>query len=142
MSVQVVNCGEETLEVFRINKPILVEIEFTVLQPISNFHLYLRVFTQDGILAFGSGDWDSGSTNTYSFLPGMYRARCVIPGDLLNSCSYSLTVMGMIPDVRYVFVEEHIVTWEINEIGGAGGATSNRRPGIFRPQLKWSVERS
>jgi len=72
-------------------------------------------------------------------LPGRYLARCVIPGDLLNQGNYSLTVEGVIPNVRYVFVEKDVLGWEVNEVGGAGGVISSGRPGIVRPRLKWEV---
>ena len=128
------------INTLNINEGCLVEIEYVVLESISNFHLYIRIFTQDGSIAFGSGDWDGEYMHKqYTYSPGRYRSQCFIPGDMLNSGSYSLTIMGMIPDVRYLFSESNVLIWEISEIGGAGGPTSNRRPGVIRPRLKWKI---
>ena len=138
-SIRLGDRAGNTGTVFKISEGLMVKIEFTVLQPISNFHTYIRVSTQDGIRAFGSGDWDDGNAEIFTLLPGSYLACCVIPGDLLNQGAYSLTVEGLIPNVRYVFVEENVLNWEVKEVGGAGGVISSGRPGIVRPRLKWEV---
>ncbi len=129
---------------FSIEEGFVAEIEFVVLRRIPNFHVYIRVFTEDGIIAFGSGDWDSSGPEealSRELISGRYRARCLIPGHLLNRGKYTLAVIGHIPQERYVFNEENLVEWEINEKGGAGGTTSLLRPGVFRPQLKWEFAR-
>jgi len=136
-AIRIMNELEHVATMFKINESISIEIEFTVLQQISNFHTYIRVFTQEGILAFGSGDWDDDNVEISRLLPGRYLTRCVISGNLLNRGSYSLTVMGQIPHARYVFVENNVLGWKILELDGAGGAISMNRPGVFRPKLKW-----
>lgn len=138
-SIRLVDHKGHTATIFKVNEGLSVEIEFTVFRSISNFHTYIRVLTEDGIIAFGTGDWDDDTVEMSRLLPGRYLARCVILGDLLNWGTYFLTVIGAVPDVRYVFVEENVLSWEISEIGGMGGGTSSRRPGIFRPKVKWSV---
>lgn len=140
-SIRLVNKAGDIASLFKINEGLAVEIEFTVLQLISNFHMYIRVFTQDGTIVFDSGDWDDGRMETSLLLEGQYLARCVIPGDLLNRGTYSLTIMGLIPDVRYVFVEENVLVWEISEFGGAGSSIGSHRKGIIRPRLIWSVSK-
>ena len=138
-SIRLGDRAGNTRTVFKISEGLMVDIEFTVLQPISNFHTHIRVFTQDGILVFGSGGWDDESVEISQLLPGRYLARCVIPGNLLNHGSYSLTVTGAIPNVRYVFVEENVLNWEVKEVGGAGGVISSGRPGVVRPRLDWQI---
>ena len=127
---------------FGIDEGFIAEIDFVVFHRIANFHMYIRVFTEDGIIAFGSGDWDGGETEEVfsgDFTPGSYRARCIIPGHLLNRGLYTLTVIGQIPQERHVFYEDNLLEWEISEKGGAGGTNSMLRPGIFRPRLKWDL---
>ena len=137
-SIRLVNPAGQISSVFKIDECMSVEIEYEVLQQISDFYTHIRVLTQGGIIVFGSGGWDDESVEISNHLPGRYLARCVIPNNLLNQGSYSLTVTGAIPNVRYVFVEENVLTWKISDIGGAGGAISTR-PGIIRPLLKWGV---
>jgi len=125
---------------FRISENILIDIFFEVLETISNFHLYIKVLTKEGITAFCSGDWDNNKNIFYKLKPGKFFVRCIIPGNLLNKGEYILTIMGQIPGVRYVFVEDGILSWKVIEIDGSGGAISVNRPGIFRPKLKWYLK--
>ena len=126
---------------FPIREGFAANVSFVVFREIANFHVYIRVITADGIIAFGSGDWDNLGPEAlkHVLLPGTYRARCVVPGHLLNRGVYTLTVMGQIPEKRYVFTEDGVVEFEISEKGGVGGGTSLLRPGVFRPCLEWSV---
>ena len=141
-SVCLTRANGQRSDEFRIDEGLTVETEFVVLQTISGFHMYIRVFTSTGVLVFGSGDWDSldGDATAHELAPGTYSARCRMPGNLLNHGRYSLTVNGQIPQGRYVFVEENVVGWDITEEGGVGGAVSLLRPGVIRPKLAWTVE--
>ena len=102
LSVRAVIETGEVSQVFRIDQGIFIEIDFAVLQRIEDFHVYIRVFSADGVLLFGSGDWDQDDPDypRSDFVPGTYRARCLIPKDLLNAGIYTLTVTGQIPEVR------------------------------------------
>jgi len=137
-AIRLVNEAGDVATIFRINESVSVEIQFTVLRPISNFHTHIRVITRDEIIVFGSGSWDDEPMENYLRLPGRYTARCAIPGNLLNRGRYYLTVTGTIPNARYIFVEENVLDWEIVEVGGAGGIIGPR-PGIIRPLIKWGI---
>ena len=137
-SVKLLNDSGHAAAVFPMNESLSIDMRFEVIKPLPNFHLYVRVHTKDGIVAFASGDWDD-CDRSYSKQPGVYVARCSIPGRLLNWGSYSLSVQGLIPNTRHVFTEDSVLSWDIIELGGSGGSTSSRRPGIFRPQLKWCI---
>ena len=139
-SIRLVNEVGNLASVFRINEGLSADIVFTVLQPIFEFHTHLRVFTQDGVLVFGTGSWDEKSAGNSQLLPGRYIARCVIPGNLLNRGFYYLTVTGAVPNVRYIFMEENVLGFEIIELGGAGGLIGFR-PGIIRPIIKWNISK-
>jgi lipopolysaccharide transport system ATP-binding protein len=124
---------------FDMDEEFSVEINYQVLKPISNFHLYIRVHTHDGVLAFCSADWDGGedlqSSHRY---PGQYVGRFIIPPHLLNRGSYMLSVLGVIPSVRVLFQESPVLMWRIDSRGGVGGVESAERQGIIRPLLRWS----
>ncbi len=125
---------------FRMDERYSIEIVYEVLKPISGFHLYIRVYTQDGILAFCSADWDGGEVENVHRDPGMYRGRLGIPSHLLNRGSYMLSILGIIPSVRIIFNESAALAWRITSEGGVGGAESIERKGIFRPELRWHNE--
>jgi len=140
-AVKLINYTDNSAKLFNIDQDILVEIEYIILRPTPNFHIYIQVFTQDGILVFGSADWDDLNSGISQSLSGHYVARCIIPANLLNWGEYSLTVKGMVPGINYLFEEDNILRWEINKIGGAGFTGSVNRPGILRPKLKWDIKK-
>lgn len=138
-SVRLLDVSDQEARLFRINEGLSIEIEFNVMERVANFHSSIRVMTQDRTLVFGSGDWDCEDVKNPHLDPGRYLSRCIIPGDLLNHGIYFLTVVGMIPDSRYLYIEESVLSFEISTTGGAGGATSSKRPGILRPRLRWEL---
>ena len=127
---------------FRIDEGFCVEVNAEVLRKLPDFHLYIRVASQDGTVVFGSGDWDGGPERAFANPtdPGPYRARCHVPPHLLNTGSYSVSVNGQIPQKDLLFSEEGLLDLEIDGQGGAGGVASLLRPGIVRPLLRWEVD--
>jgi lipopolysaccharide transport system ATP-binding protein len=124
---------------FHMNEGFSIELLYEVLKPISNFHLYVRVHTHDGVLAFCSADWDGkGKLENIHRDPGQYIGRLTIPPHLLNRGSYMLSVLGIIPSVRILFQESPVLVWKMDSGGGVGGVESVERQGIFRPLLQWS----
>jgi lipopolysaccharide transport system ATP-binding protein len=147
--VRVLADGRRISPIIAADESICIEIDFVVLRTTRDFHLTIRVHTRDGLPAFMSADWDlpvrdyvsEGTSGEYSLPPGSYVAHCTLPPNLLNSGPYSLSVVGLIPNVRYVFIEENAVTWEVEDLGGAGAFMSGRRPGVVRPLLEWRISR-
>ena len=123
---------------FHMDEELSIEIEFTILKPISNFHLYIRVHNQDGILVFNSADWDGCEVESNYLYPGQYLRYCKIPSNLLNKGRYTLDLNGLIPSIRFLFHESSVLTWEITSHGGIGGVESVERQGVFRILLQWS----
>ena len=126
---------------FCMNEAFAIKITFEVLKRSSSFHLYVRVYTEDGILAFASADWDKNGISAVDRQPGKYQMIVSIPSHLLNRGTYMLSVSGLIPDVRFVFQESSVLTWRILPQGGVGGFQSISRLGVFRPLLEWNEER-
>ncbi|MDT8316991.1 MAG: ABC transporter ATP-binding protein [bacterium] len=138
-SVRLLSADNQCKSSFRMDEHFRIEITFEVLIPITNFHLYIRVFTGEGILAFCSADWDGGDMNNKHRMMGRYTSLIDIPPYLLNSGSYMLSVEGIIPSVRFVFRESSVLMWQVEASGGVGGIESVKRQGVFRPKLNWCL---
>ncbi len=123
---------------FRIDESIAIKIVYELVESVSNFHFYARIYRQDGTLAFCTADWDGGEVESNQRTPGVYAIRFTIPAHLLNTGSYSLELLGIIPSVDTFFECSNIIHWSIDPHGGAGGIESVNRPGICRPLLGWS----
>jgi lipopolysaccharide transport system ATP-binding protein len=136
--VSIISSDGSAKSSFRMDEEFLIEIECTILKSISNFHLYIHVHNQDGILVFNSADWDGGEVKSNHLNPGQYLRHCKIPSNLLNKGRYTLDVNGLIPSVRFLFQESSALTWTITSQGGIGGVESVERQGICRILLQWS----
>ncbi len=124
---------------FRIDQEYHIRIRFQAQEALSNFHLYLRVYREDGTLAFCTADWDGAEVAPQVLAPGGHEASVGIPPHTLNTGTYYLDVLGIIPSIRTVFHVSHAVSWTVLAQGGAGGVESVARPGVFRPLLRWRL---
>ena len=131
--------GDGAPGTFRIDQKYIIRVRFEALDSLSNFHIYLRVFREDGTLAFCTADWDGGEALPNNLPPGSHEACVTIPPHTLNTGDYYLDVRGIIPSIKIVFHLPHAVRWRILAQGGAGGVESVARPGILRPLLRWRL---
>lgn len=131
--------GDGAPGTFRIDQKYVIRVRFEALESLSNFHIYLRVFREDGTLAFCTADWDGGEALPNNLPLGNHEASVTIPPHTLNTGEYYLDVRGIVPSIRVVFHVPHAVRWRILAQGGAGGVESVARPGIMRPLLRWRL---
>jgi lipopolysaccharide transport system ATP-binding protein len=133
--------GAPSVEV-HISDRLAVEMEFEILDPnpgpfIPNFHFH----TSDGNVAFVSMGTSRNATQA-----GTYKARCEIPGSLLNEGAYfvGLALTSFSKGVSVHFFERGAVSFNVRDPiegiesrGGWGGSM----PGSVRPNLVWNTER-
>jgi lipopolysaccharide transport system ATP-binding protein len=136
-SVRVLNSDTRTVTAsYDMRKPITIELTYDVLKPMRPSRLMFRLFNSDGTLIFTASDESIAPTNRQ---PGRYTVECTIPGGLLNSGSYTVSVLGDFPGIQNFFHEEHIVRFHTEAATGEVDRTqSDRLPGVIRPQnLVW-----
>jgi lipopolysaccharide transport system ATP-binding protein len=133
--------GKPSMEV-HISENLSVEMEFEILDrrhgPFTpNFHFN----TSDGTVAFVSVN-----TSRDAVAPGTYRARCEIPGGLLNEGTYfvGFGLTSFSSGVTVHFFEPGAVSFNVRDPiegiasrGGWGGSM----PGSVRPNLAWNTEK-
>ena len=133
--------GTTAMEV-HISENLSIEMDFEVLDsrhgPFTpNFHFN----ASDGTVAFVSVD-----TFRDAVAPGRYRARCEIPGGLLNEGTYfvgfGLTSFSL--GVTVHFFEPGAVSFIVRDpIDGTSsrGGWAGSMPGSVRPNLTWNTEK-
>ena len=138
--------GNPTGEV-DIRKPFRVIMRYELRQPVPvapypNFHF----LDTRGEVAFVScsGQYD-GSSGTE---PGVYIARCEVPGHLLNSETYfiGLALTFTHPSIHVSYFERDalavVLVDPIDEtLDSLRCGYSGPMPGIIRPRLDWSIHR-
>jgi len=85
----------------------------------------------------------SSSTRTASqrIGPGIYRATCQIPRDLLNQGTFTINRLLFVKDRGFsVFEHQNVLTFDVilpgeNQFGWVG-----KKEGVVRPALNWSID--
>jgi lipopolysaccharide transport system ATP-binding protein len=124
-----------------IRRQFTIEIEYRILQTLPQYRIALRLVTSDGTIAFVTSDSAHASYEKKSCDPGNYKARCFIPGKLLNEGTYSLTLSADIPFQKALFLEENAVEFHVEQTGGVNARFPEKWPGVVCPQLEWETER-
>jgi lipopolysaccharide transport system ATP-binding protein len=122
-------------------KPVMVEIEYTLLTAIRNLRIALAVQTTDSADLFESSDFlESAYINPRP--PGRYVSTATIPSHLLNTGTYLLSVVAEIPNERELICP-YSMRFVVEELASnqMGISLHGRPAGVIHPNLKWSVRR-
>jgi hypothetical protein len=120
-------------------QPFSVEIEYVVLKPTLGLRTGFRLISSDGIVIFTARDNDGSDLAHAERSSGAFTSRCEIPGGLLKSGQYSITVSGAIPNRRVNFQVESAVSFWVES---ADDGFERNRAGVVAPKLSWVVERT
>jgi lipopolysaccharide transport system ATP-binding protein len=123
---------------FDIQSPMRVEIEYRLLRPIRNLRVGFRLLASDGTVVLSSTDLDAGEARHRG--EGVFVSRCEIPGSFLNSGGYSISLGIDVPMVESVLFIDSVVSFTVENTGGAAGTVPDGRLGVVCPLLPWRVE--
>jgi len=139
-AVRIVNKDGKITSILDIRHHFFVEVEYRIFKPLPHCSIGIFIYTVEGILVFQSYDSDqekySGSRN-----PGFYVSKCRIPGNYFNSSRYVLRVYAAQFGIKQYARTENILTFNLEDTGGAGSTTWTKRSGIIRPKLDWVIEK-
>jgi homopolymeric O-antigen transport system ATP-binding protein len=95
--------------------------------------------TSSGTDVFASNDMADAGWVDKVRPPGRYVSTCTVPGNLLNTGSYTLQVSADIPFKEILFAYQQSLTFEVK---GASAAIqfAEEWPGVICPQLPWAVD--
>ena len=138
-SIKIINSKNEVTPNLFSEENFFIDIEYKILKSINTSQIGIKINTFDGEVVFQSGDIDLSTVNSFRREPGLYRNKCMIPGYLLNTGHYSISLFGHIPGIKMILNEDNILNFEVfhsHDIGGYG-----TQPGIIRPKLKWIIKK-
>jgi lipopolysaccharide transport system ATP-binding protein len=127
-----------------IRRPLLVEIDFEVLQARYPLHPNVHVYNDQGQCVFITSD---AHVHEYrrARAPGRYRATVEIPGNFLSEGMFSLDVAISTVTPLIVHVHERgLLTLNVVDPGEGDslrGDFAGDIPGAVRPTLPWKTER-
>ncbi len=140
LRVSVKNEDGKVAQGIAIDAPFYLEMEYEIRTRIGDVRIGYRLDAADGTVVFISQDTDPEGLGLLRE-PGRYISRCTIPGNLLNSGRYFVTVACDSPMKEMLFLKENILSFVIRLTGRVGGSIPDGRVGVIRLPLKWDIYR-
>lgn len=127
---------------FDVKEPILVELEWDVVNPRFALNAHIYVWNESGMCVFVSMDNLTSPWQKSVAKPGRYKAQCVIPPELLNEGMYSIefTVCTHPTTTEYADYREAVSFYIIDDMENAGVRGNWSREwfaSVMRPRLTW-----
>ena len=139
ISARILSVDDEVTSIINYDTDFRIEILYDVSRNVRDLSVNFHLFDSQGILVFESMDSDMPEWRGQVRDPGQYRAVCNIPGRLLRTGRYFITVGAFIPWVKIIEKHERVLAFDISETGCKMKTT---RRGVIAPELKWNIEYS
>lgn len=121
-----------------VTSPFYVQIEYEILRVSCDIRVGFFLLNSDGVIIFAPNDLE-GTHDTLKRSCGRFTSTCKIPGSLLNTGSYSITVSSDIPGVGTLFFEPNAVSFYLERVTGVYSCRPDDLPGVISPVLCWKV---
>lgn len=123
-----------------IRTPFEMEFAFWNLQPEAKLNLTVQLYNEQGALVFASASVLEPEWHGRSFPKGLFRSRCQVPGDLLNSGMHRAELLVVRDEGNVLYRHEDILVFEIQDAPEMRGGWHGAWPGMVRPNLRWETE--
>jgi lipopolysaccharide transport system ATP-binding protein len=140
LRVSIKNEDGEVAKAIGFDRPFYLEMEYEIPTRIDDVRLGYKLVAADGTVVFTSGDTDPEGLGLLREA-GHYISRCTIPGNLLNSGRYYVSVACDSPMKEILLLKENILSFTIQLTGGAGRSVPDGRLGVIRLPLRWDIYR-
>lgn len=138
LSVRLRQNDQVVTGVLTFDQDFTVEVEYQVTKPVSELRVLLRIFDGAGTLVFMTSDVDTPPpSNERCIVEGRYVSVCTIPGKLLRSGKYFLTV-GSQRYGRWIELQEDLLKFEVSAVGNP---LQPGRDGVITPVLDWNIRK-
>ncbi|TEB10358.1 ABC transporter ATP-binding protein [Pelotomaculum propionicicum] len=144
LKARIINEDGQVISESFIEEPVCIEMIYSVnvysAQVTPNFHF----FTSDGVFAFLTMDAPIDMEAKRKVLPGIYRARCKIPGNFLNDGTYYVGfALTTLQTSKVHFYEKDLLSFTVVDpidVSATRGQYTGPIPGAVRPVLEWECE--
>lgn len=143
-SVRVISEGEVT-DTVDIRKPVILEMEYWNFKPDAYLLSVFSFINEHGVIAFISADLQEQEWGVQARPVGLFRSRCVVPGNLFAEGQMRVVaeVSTRQPTYQIHFLEFEAVCFQVIDTGETGSVRSGwgrEMPGVLRPMLEWENE--
>ena len=112
--------------------PIRVDTEFWVLKAEAQLHITYVLVNEQGVIVLTT--WSPSERRRV----GLHRASFTLPGNLLNSGTYSLRFLIVQNENRAIYDHEGLARFTVVDASERGEGYLGREPGVVQPKLDWS----
>jgi lipopolysaccharide transport system ATP-binding protein len=138
--IQVHSTDKSSRNWITMETPICIAIDFWNLVPNASLAITLHVYTEQGIVAFGTSSVAAQGWETRPFPAGHFQAACNLPGNLLNSGMHRINLLVVKDQSHVIHQMEDAVSFEVHDAPESRGAWYGKLAGAVRPKLEWSVD--
>jgi hypothetical protein len=110
-----------------------VTVDFWVRGTPRKSHLTFHLINDEGIVVLTSGSPIAVRE------PGLHRAVCHFPANLLNSGGYSVKLLIVENGNQVTHVRDSAITFSLADAGERGEGWLGREPGVVQPPLRWET---
>lgn len=138
-SVRVLGADDKTDSTLSTGDELAVEIRYRIRRSLANLRIAMSLFTDDGVEVLATSDFhQQGERRTRE--PGDYTSVCRIPGGLLNTGRYTISIDADIPRIA-ILARDVQLGFEIEEltVNHLGITIASRPSGVIHPHLRWTV---
>jgi lipopolysaccharide transport system ATP-binding protein len=114
--------------------PLRIETEYWVMKAGVITHLTYHLLNDQGIIVLTSG------CRAAVREPGVYRAVCQLPANLLNSGGYFLKLLIVRNENTVTYENDDIASFNVEDTTERPQACMGREPGVVQPPLTWTTE--
>lgn len=131
--------GKES-SIFNLTDELHIRITFEVTTNKTSPQFSLMLFDMDGNSVFSSLNNQSPDYGS-NLTKGTYYSTCIIPGNLLNSGRYNISISGFINHWNDGFRTENVASFDAVDDGVLKGDYHGEYSGSLRPLLSWSTNK-
>lgn len=130
----------EAVAELSIRTPFEMEFAFWNLQPEAKLNLTVQLYNEHGTVVFASASIMESAWQDRGFPEGLFRSRCQVPGDLLNSGMQRAELLVVRDQGTVLYRHEDILVFEVQDAPEMRGGWHGAWPGVVRPNLRWETE--
>ncbi len=114
-----------------------IEIDYELHEPVRGMVVGAILRRADGIVVFDTYDHDDPCWPARRS-PGLHRSSFEVPGNLLNTGRYSLSINCHIPNVKLLVDISDGLVFDVVDLGASAMVAMEGRLGVIAPRLEWT----
>ncbi|MCQ9204967.1 MAG: ABC transporter ATP-binding protein [Omnitrophica bacterium] len=118
-----------------------VKIEYDIFYSLVGLRMGFALLNAEGVVIFSPNDAEDIAWHGRKREPGKYMSICTVPGGMLNSGAYTITIGADIVPGGAMLWEDNVLRFEIEQTGGLQSRAPDRLAGVICPSLEWHIDK-